>query len=109
MNEAMQAQSHPAKPESRSVTALAQAMQTSVGHFDELRAAVSGSNPRLAPNAPEATASPAGMTNIWRQFFATLDADSAADMDQRAANLARQVRDNGITYNVYADESGTKR
>ena len=30
-------------------------------------------------------------------------------MDQRAINLARQVRDNGITYNVYADENGPQR
>ena len=49
------------------------------------------------------------MSDIWRQFFATLQNDSAADMDQRAANLARQVRDNGITYNVYADENGPQR
>ena len=49
------------------------------------------------------------MSDIWRQFFATLQKDSAADMDQRAANLARQVRDNGITYNVYADENGPQR
>ena len=30
-------------------------------------------------------------------------------MDQRSASLARQVRDNGITYNVYADENGPQR
>ncbi len=30
-------------------------------------------------------------------------------MDQRSSSLARQVRDNGITYNVYADENGPQR
>lgn len=94
MNEAMPAQSPPAKPESRHVTELAQAAQASSGHFDELRAAVTGSGK---------------LTEIWRQFFSSLENDTAADLDQRAANLARQVRDNGITYNVYADENGPQR
>ena len=109
MNETMPAQPHPAKPKSLNVAALARATQASVGHFDELRAAVSGSTHLLASNTPESTANQAGMSDIWRQFFATLQKDSAADMDQRAANLARQVRDNGITYNVYADENGPQR
>ena len=30
-------------------------------------------------------------------------------MDQRSVILARQVRDNGVTYNVYADENGPQR
>ena len=109
MNKAMPAQSPHAKPESRSVVELAQAAQASAGHFDELRAVVARSNATQAPNTPEATVSGIKMAEIWRQFFSTLEADSAADMDQRAVNLARQVRDNGITYNVYADENGPQR
>jgi uncharacterized circularly permuted ATP-grasp superfamily protein/uncharacterized alpha-E superfamily protein len=109
MNEAMPAQPHPVKPESRSVAALAWAAQASLGHFDELRGAVSNGNPSMASPAPEAAAGNGKITDVWRQFFATLEDDSAADMDQRAANLARQVRDNGITYNVYADENGPQR
>ena len=70
---------------------LAQAAQATPGHFDELRGKT------------------AGMTDVWRQFFSTLENDTVTDMDQRAANLARQVRDNGITYNVYADENGPQR
>ncbi|MDD3934827.1 circularly permuted type 2 ATP-grasp protein [Rhodoferax sp.] len=104
MNEAMPAQPHSAKSESLSVAA-----QASVGHFDELRAAVSGNTHLRPANAPGSTANQAQMTDIWRQFFAMLENDSAADMDQRAANLARRVRDNGITYNVYADENGPQR
>jgi uncharacterized circularly permuted ATP-grasp superfamily protein/uncharacterized alpha-E superfamily protein len=94
MNEALPAHTSPAKTESPSVAALAQAAQATPGHFDELRAAVTASGK---------------LTEVWRQFFSILDKDTAADMDQRAANLARQVRDNGITYNVYADENGPQR
>ncbi len=106
MNEAMPAQTPQANPESPNVNELAQAAQASPGHFDELRGMVARVTP--APHAHEVTAS-VKLTDIWRQFFATLEADTAADMDQRAANLARQVRDNGITYNVYADENGPQR
>ncbi len=97
MNEAMPVQPQPAKPEQASVAALAQAVSASHGHFDELRGAIQN------------TTGNAEFTGVWRQFFATLEKDSTADMDLRAANLARQVRDNGITYNVYADENGPQR
>ena len=88
---------------------LAQATQATPGHFDELRGTVARATPAPAPHAPEAAVGSPKLTEIWRQFFSTLENDSAADMDQRAANLARQVRDNGITYNVYADENGPQR
>ena len=91
------------------MAALAQASQATPGHFDELRGTVARATPAPAPHAPEAAVGSPKLTEIWRQFFSTLENDSAADMDQRAANLARQVRDNGITYNVYADENGPQR
>jgi uncharacterized circularly permuted ATP-grasp superfamily protein/uncharacterized alpha-E superfamily protein len=109
MNEAMSAPPQLAQPESPSVAALAQATQATPGHFDELRGTVARATPAPAPHAPEAAVGSPKLTEIWRQFFSTLENDSAADMDQRAANLARQVRDNGITYNVYADENGPQR
>jgi uncharacterized circularly permuted ATP-grasp superfamily protein/uncharacterized alpha-E superfamily protein len=49
------------------------------------------------------------MTAAWTEFFETIEDNSPADMDLRAASLARQVRDNGITYNVYADADGPQR
>ncbi|MCK9213829.1 MAG: circularly permuted type 2 ATP-grasp protein [Rhodoferax sp.] len=98
-----------AQPESPSVADLAQATQATPGHFDELRGTVARAAPAPAPHAPEAAVGSPKLTEIWRQFFSTFENDSAADMDQRAANLARQVRDNGITYNVYADENGPQR
>ncbi len=94
MNEAMPAQPLSTKPAPLSVAALARAAQASAGHFDELRGSSVGD---------------AKINDVWQQFFSNLENDSAADMNLRAANLARQVRDNGITYNVYADENGPQR
>ncbi|WP_116135710.1 circularly permuted type 2 ATP-grasp protein [Trinickia diaoshuihuensis] len=55
------------------------------GHWDELRDA-SG-----ALRAP------------WRRFFGLLGEDGMANLEDAAATVARQIRDNDITYNVYAD------
>ena len=61
------------------------------GHFDELRG-----------NAD-------GLLTHWKTFFEQLEPTGLADLDQRTQELNRQVRDNGITYNVYADEYGPQR
>ena len=61
------------------------------GHFDELR----GNSMRLLPH--------------WQTFFAQLEPSGLSDLDQRTLELNRQIRDNGITYNVYADEFGPQR
>jgi uncharacterized circularly permuted ATP-grasp superfamily protein/uncharacterized alpha-E superfamily protein len=71
----------------------------SPGHFDEMRG---HATPKEAPGGTHFTAA-------WRQFFAHVEAQSSADLDQRAASLQRQIRDNGVTYNVYADEEGPQR
>ena len=55
------------------------------GHWDELRDSAG------APRAP------------WRRFFSLLGEDGVAGLEQAAAAVARQVRDNDITYNAYAD------
>ncbi|HSN78952.1 MAG TPA: circularly permuted type 2 ATP-grasp protein, partial [Rhodoferax sp.] len=91
MSEAFHLQPKETRPKPVSVAELAQAAQSNSGHYDELRGKA------------------AGLTDVWRQFFSTLGNDTVTDMDQRSANLARQVRDNGITYNVYADENGPQR
>jgi uncharacterized circularly permuted ATP-grasp superfamily protein/uncharacterized alpha-E superfamily protein len=61
------------------------------GHFDELR----GSSSELLQH--------------WKTFFEQLGPSGLSDLDQRTQELNRQVRDNGITYNVYADEFGPQR
>lgn len=69
------------------------------GPFDELRNAV----------AVDTLASKPAATPAWQQFLSQAETRTAADLDQRFASLQRQIRDNGVTYNVYADEDGPQR
>ena len=39
----------------------------------------------------------------WRQFFERLGADGIARLEDHCASVAQQIRDNDISYNVYAD------
>ncbi|MCQ4349072.1 circularly permuted type 2 ATP-grasp protein [Pseudomonas stutzeri] len=45
----------------------------------------------------------------WRQLLAHLRRCSPAQLRQRQALLTRQIQENGVTYNVYADPDGTDR
>jgi uncharacterized circularly permuted ATP-grasp superfamily protein len=49
------------------------------------------------------------LSTPWRTFFEQLGATGLDDLDRRTQTLARQVRDNGITYNVYANQGGPQR
>ena len=60
------------------------------GHWDELRDATG------ALRAP------------WRRFFALLGEDGVDGLEQAAAAVARQIRDNDITYNAYADNGESR-
>jgi len=62
------------------------------GHRDELRGACGSDEDPAESLAP-----------TWASFFEHIGADGFADLNRRADNLQRQVRDNGVTYNVYAD------
>ncbi len=72
--------------------------QASAGHFDELRGSAVQSGAASTP-----------LVGDWADFFSHCEAASAAELDQCAANLQRQIRDNGVTYNVYADAEGPQR
>ncbi len=65
------------------------------GHFDELRGRAHGTEGVLAPN--------------WERFFEHVGLDGLRDLSRRQDNLNRQLRDNGVTYNVYAESSGEQR
>ena len=52
------------------------------------------------------SASPAPLSPHWTTFFNFLGTDGFYDLNRRSANLQRQIRDNGVTYNVYADADG---
>lgn len=87
----------PAAGESPAALAAALSPPAAAGHFDEFRGHAS------VPGRPTAPAP------HWERFFANLGRDGFADLDRRTTHLQRQVRDNGITYNVYADKGGPQR
>ena len=61
------------------------------GHYDELR-------------APDGTLRPG-----WRKFFGHLGVGGFRDMPRRRATIERQVREDGITYNVYSEDGLRER
>ena len=91
----------------------AQISAASPGHFDELRGSaapeLSQGNQAGLQDASFSIANNECCTRAWSQFFNNLEADGLDDLNQRAASLARQIRDNGVTYNVYSDEGGPQR
>jgi len=91
--------------ESPAALAASLAPPAAAGHYDELRGCTS---PPAKPGGSAPDAARAG-TPAWNAFFEHLGAGGFADLDRRTANLARQVRDNGVTYNVYADAGGPQR
>ena len=60
-------------------------------------------------NASYSIADEARPSRVWGLFFKNLPDPSPAKLNQRLASLDRQIRDNGVTYNVYADENGPQR
>ncbi len=79
------------------------------GHFDELRARPPKNVDEESPYASNFIASNAIWSGGWNQFLGFFSGKGAADLNQRSASLARQVRDNGVSYNIYSDESGPQR
>lgn len=45
----------------------------------------------------------------WRRLFDHLQGSTPAQLEQRQALMARQIQENGVTYNVYADPKGADR
>ena len=78
------------------------ALPAEAGHFDELRGRVAGASALAAvPGLPTPAVGRASSRHLGRDGF--------DDLDRRTVNLQRQVRDNGVTYNVYADADGPQR
>lgn len=63
-----------------------------LGHLCEMRNAVNGA---------DAGGTPVGAP--WAKFFDHIGQDGIEDLNRRQEHLQRQIRDNGVTYNVYAD------
>lgn len=107
------------------------------GHFDEARGELSFGPPTAAPlptavpllrqansnssnnnleTDSTAKDSPADNATLskplsipWSSFFNFLGQDGFRDLKHHFASLQRQIRDNGVTYNVYADANGPQR
>jgi uncharacterized circularly permuted ATP-grasp superfamily protein/uncharacterized alpha-E superfamily protein len=75
------------------------------GHYDELRGEARAAN----AGAPRGTEARPPLTPTWSEFFDLLGRDGFSDLDRRAEQLQRQLRDNGVTYNVYADAGNPQR
>ena len=75
------------------------------GHYDELRGQA-----RMVEDGPlrSAVAQPS-LTSEWTEFFEHLGRDGFTDLNRRTAQLQRQIRDNGVTYNLYADTDNPQR
>jgi uncharacterized circularly permuted ATP-grasp superfamily protein/uncharacterized alpha-E superfamily protein len=75
------------------------------GHFDELRGRARAAQ---AGPLPDKSGRP-DLTADWAAFFEHLGRDGFADLNRRNTQLQRQLRDNGVTYNVYADAENPQR
>lgn len=62
-----------------------------------------------AGGAPSSLPADGPLAKPWAVFFSHLGTDGFHDLNRRTANLRRQIRDNGVTYNVYADANGPQR
>ncbi len=81
---------------------LGQAQAAPGGAWDELRGG-------LGPFAQAEADGYVPLSQPWSEFLAHLGPQGLADMNPRMAQLERQVRDNGISYNVYADADRPQR
>ena len=71
------------------------------GHFDELHG--------LPSSAIDSVAGYADLAPTWGQFFHHLGPSGWHDLSRRSARVRRQLRDNGVTYNIQADEQNMQR
>ena len=71
-------------------------------HFDELHGL-------RARNASGVDGSDSPLVPAWARFFKALGPQAWSQLDQRADRLARQLRDNGVSYNVYTDDVQLQR
>ena len=103
-----------------SALAAALAPPAAKGHFDELRGPSSQNQSQSqfqgqtqgqgqSQSQENASGAPGAIAKTWTTFFNFLGSDGFHDLNHRTANLRRQIKDNGVTYNVYADANGPQR
>ncbi len=86
--------------------AFARAQTAPTGHWDELQGGVPSRTPAAAASP---VTGPAPLSRAWSQFISHLQDVRPAALNARMAQLERQVHDNGISYNVYADADRPQR
>ncbi|WP_210546438.1 circularly permuted type 2 ATP-grasp protein [Rhodoferax sp. PAMC 29310] len=79
------------------------------GHFDELRGQLLSVAHESAQETSESLADASALSGDWRDFFEQIDAKNPLDLNHQLTSLQRQIRDNGVTYNVYSDDGGPQR
>ena len=92
--------------------AAALASTAAAGHFDELRGLRNASQTQSQGSQVQSQSqgnTQGPVAPVWTTFFNFLGTEGFADLNHRTANLRRQIRDNGVTYNVYADANGPQR
>ncbi len=84
--------------------------RAAAGHWDELRGEVAPkADQQILSDSVTATGL---LSQAWQSFIHPLSSettDRRSDLNSRMANLQRQVRDNGVTYNVYASADQPQR
>jgi uncharacterized circularly permuted ATP-grasp superfamily protein/uncharacterized alpha-E superfamily protein len=120
-------------PDAPCILAAALAPAALAGHFDEARGQLSSGPVTAEPlppappllrqagallnAAPSQSQSQTSATSTqdtplsapWNCFFNFLGQDGFHGLKRQTATLQRQIRDNGVTYNVYADANGPQR
>lgn len=90
--------------ETPAALAAALALAATPGHFDELRGAIPHGSSPARHGAPHGLP-----VRPWARFFENLGSDGFNDLNRRSAALQRQLHDNGVTYNAYADPRNPQR
>jgi uncharacterized circularly permuted ATP-grasp superfamily protein/uncharacterized alpha-E superfamily protein len=65
--------------------------------------------PQTGSRYDELLSGPWALRPHWRSLFDTLTRARPEQMQERLTSVHRQIRENGVTYNVYADPRGVER
>lgn len=65
--------------------------------------------PHAKARYDELLSAPGELRPHWEALFDAIEATSPVHMQERVASVHRQIRENGVTYNVYADPRGAER
>ncbi len=88
---------------------MLQAGHAGIGHYDELRGHANSLAADVSTVGEESIAEACSLATQWREFFSQIDVDGPHTLNMQLTSLQRQIRDNGVTYNVYSDQDGPQR